>query len=79
MESLQLGNRDEDDDRLLATPDINFTGGGNLEGSKLSLELGNTVLQVDQSLSDGSLSLIGSSVGCVGGAEDLVLNGHLET
>lgn len=64
VESFQLRHRDEDDNGLLATSDINLARSGNLEGTKLGLEFGDTVLQVDQSLSDGGFGLIG---GCGGG------------
>ena len=78
VESLELGDGDEDDDSLLAAADIDLAGSRDLEGAQLTLELGCAVLEVDDSLRDGSLSLIGGRPGRVGRAEDLVLNGHLE-
>lgn len=78
MEGFQLRYRNENNDGLLATPDINLARSGNLEGSKLSLELGNAIFQVKQGLRNRDLSLIGGSARSVGGAEDLVLDGHIK-
>ena len=77
VEGLQLGDGDKDDDGLLATADIHLAGSRDLEWAELSLELGCAVLEVDDRLGDGDLSLICGSPGRVGRAEDLVLNGHL--
>lgn len=79
MERLQLGHRDENDNCLLATTDINFAGSRNLEGSELSLEFGDIVFEINQSLCDARLGFVGACSGRIGSAEDLVLNGHGET
>lgn len=71
VESLQLGDGDEDDDGLLATTNINLFGSRDLEGSKFSLELGNAVLQVNESLGDIDLDGLGDFSGGVCGAHDL--------
>ena len=77
MEGLELGDGDKDDDSLLAPADVDLTGGRDLEGAELALELRRAVLKVDYSLRDGSLGFIGGGPGRVGRAEDLVLDGHL--
>ena len=79
MESLQLRDRDEDDDGLLAATDIDLASGGDLERAKLSLELGDIVFEVNQGLCNGNFCLIGGSGGGVRRAEDLVLDGHVES
>ncbi len=79
VESLQLGHGNKDNDGLLATTDIDLTGSRDLEGSEFSLEFGNVVFEVDQSLSDVDLSLVRGSGGRIGRAEDLVLDGHVES
>lgn len=73
-----MGDGDEDDDSLLAATDINFTGSRDLEGPELSLEFGDVVLEVDECLGDFSLNGIGGSVRRIGGAENLVVDGHLD-
>ena len=77
MERLELGDGDKDNDGLLATADIDLAGSRDLEWAELSLELGCAVLEVDDGLRDGGLSLIRRGPGRVGRAEDLVLDGHL--
>ncbi len=71
VESLELGDGDEDDDGLLASLDVNLARGRDLERAELSLEVGDAVLEVEDSLSDEELSRVGRSLGRVGGAEDL--------
>lgn len=78
VESLQLRDRDEDNNRLLSATDINLTGSRDLEGTEFSLELGNVVFEVNERLSDAGLRLVGSGSGCVGRTEDLVLDRHDE-
>lgn len=79
MEGLQLGDGDEDNDGLLASTDIDLTGSGDLESTELVFEFGDIVLEVDKSLGDASLGLVGGGRGRVGGAENLAVNGgHLE-
>ena len=77
VEGLKLGDRDENNDGLLSTTDIDLTGSGDLERTKLVLELGGARLEVKHGLCDASLGLIGGSSGRVRRAEDLVLNGHI--
>lgn len=79
MESLQLGNGDEDDDGLLAALDVDLTSRGDLEGSKLGLELGNVVLEVQESLGNLLLNLGGGSARSVGSAERSVEFGAVKT
>jgi hypothetical protein len=79
VEGLQLGDGDEDNDSLLASADIDLTGSGDLESTELVFEFGDIVLEVDESLGDAGLSLVGGCRGRVGGAENLAVNGgHLE-
>lgn len=68
MESLQLGNGDKDNNGLLAALDVDLTGRGDLEGSKLGLELRNVVLEVQESLGNLLLNLGGGSARSVGSA-----------
>lgn len=68
MESLELGNGDEDNDGLLAALDVDLTSRRDLEGSKLGLELGNVVLEVQESLGNLLLNLGGGSARSVGSA-----------
>ena len=79
VESLELGNGDEDDDGLLATTDVDLAGSRDLEGPELSLELGDVVFEVNQGLGDRDLGLVGRGGGGVRRAEDLVLDGHVES
>lgn len=76
MEGLQLGNRYEDDNRLLSTPHVYLTGSRDLKWAELSLELRDVVFKVDKGLSDACLRLIRSGRGRVSSAQDLVLNRH---
>ena len=76
VECLQLGDGDKHNDGLLSALDINLPCGGDLKSPQLDLELGNVVLEVEESLSDGKLSLGGGGEGSVGGAEDLVEGRH---
>jgi hypothetical protein len=75
VEGLQLRNGHKDDNRLLATTDIDFTRRGDLEGSEFGLEVTDRVLEVNERLSDAQLNLIGLATGCVCRAEDFVLYG----
>lgn len=68
MESLQLGNGDEDNDGLLAALDVDLTSRRDLEGSQLGLDLRDVVLQVQESLGDLLLNLGGGSARGVGRA-----------
>jgi hypothetical protein len=77
VEGLELGHGDEDNDRLLATTDVDLTSGRDLERAELSLEVTNRVLEVNEGLGDAELDLVGLGVYRVRGAVDLVLNrGH---
>lgn len=78
VESLELGNGDEDDDGLLSTLDVELLGSRDLENSELRLELGNVGLEIEDGLSDGLLNLVGGSKGGVGRSLDLRLERHLE-
>lgn len=75
VESLELGHGHKDDDGLLAALDLDLLGARDLEGSQLSLELRHVGLEVDQSLGDNGLNLVGGAGGRVGRAEDLLLDG----
>lgn len=75
MESLELGHGDEDDDSLLAALNLDLLGAGDLEGSELGLELRDVGLEVEESLSDNGLNLVGGAGGGVSRAEDLLLDG----
>lgn len=77
-ERLQLGDGDEDDNSFLSATDIDLAGCGDLQCAELGLEFWDVVFEVDQSLSDVGFCLIGRCGGRVGGAEDLVVNGHLD-
>lgn len=68
VESLELGNGDEDNNGLLAALDVDLTSRRDLEGSKLGLELGNVVLEVQESLGNLLLNLGGGSARSVGSA-----------
>ena len=79
MESLELRNGHKDDDGLLAALDIDLPCGGNLENAKLGLEFGDIVLEINQSLSNGTLSLVGRVGWGIGAADDFGGDaGHLE-
>ena len=79
VEGLQLRDGDKDDNGLLSATDIDFTGSGDLKGTELSLELGDVVFEVDQSLGDAGLCFIGVGSGGVGGTQNLVLDGHVDS
>jgi len=79
VESLELRNGDEDDDGLLSTLDVDLLSGRDLESSKLSLELGNVVLEVEDGLGNSLLGLVRSGGGGVGSSLDLGGEGrHLD-
>lgn len=63
METLELGNRDKDNNSLLSTLDVNLLGRRDLERAQFSLEFGDVVLQVNQGLGDADFGLIR---GCLG-------------
>lgn len=71
VESLDLGNGDEDDDSLLASLDVDLASGRDLERAELSLEVGNVVLEVEEGLSDQRLRGVRGSARSVSGPEDL--------
>jgi hypothetical protein len=50
VERLELGNGDEDDNRLLATLNVDLASSRDLEGTKLGLEVGNVGLEVEEGL-----------------------------
>ena len=79
VEGLELRNGDKDDDGLLATSDVDLPGGRDLEWSEIALELGDVVFEVDQSLGDAGLGFIGVGSGGVGGTQNLVLDGHVDS
>jgi hypothetical protein len=60
VESLELRNGHEDDNRFPATLDIDFTGGRDLEGPQFDLEVGSVSLEVEESLADSELGLVRS-------------------
>ena len=74
-EGLELRHRYKDNDGLLSTLDIDLTCCGDLKRTQLGLELGNVVLEVDESLRNVDLNLIGRSDGCIRRADDFVLGG----
>lgn len=71
MERLELRDRDEDDDRLLAALDVNLAGSRDLEGAELGLEVGNVVLEVEERLGDQGLGGVRRGARRVGSPEDL--------
>ena len=75
-EGLQLWDGDKDDDGLLAATDVDFAGSRYLEGSQFRLEFRHVVFQIDQSLRDAGLELVGRCLGCISGALYLVCDGH---
>lgn len=75
MPSLELRDRDEDNDSLLAALDVDLASSRDLERAKVRLELAS--LEVDEGLSDSLLSLVGGRAGSVGSAEDLGLKRRL--
>lgn len=75
MESLELGHGDKDDDGLLAALNLDLLGARDLERSELGLELGDVGLEVNESLSDNGLDLVGGAGGGVSRTVDLLLNG----
>jgi len=77
VESLDLGNGDKDDNSLLSTLGVNLLCGRDLELPQLGLELGDILLEVDESLSDGLLDFRGSGSRGVGGPLNLVLERHV--
>jgi len=79
MEGLELGDRNKDDNGPLATTDINFPGSGNLQGVEFSLEIRDVVFEVNQSLDNLDSGLIRRSGRRIGGAENFVLERHVET
>jgi hypothetical protein len=77
VERLQLRDRDEDDDRLLAATDIDLASSGDLERTELCLKVADRVFEVQERLRDAELDLVGLGVRRVRRAEDLVLRrGH---
>lgn len=71
MERLELRDRDEDDDRLLAALDVDLAGSRDLEGAELGLEVGNVVLEVEERLGDQGLGGVRRGARRVGSPEDL--------
>jgi len=71
---LQLGNRDKNYNGLLATTNINFSCGRDLQDAKLGLEFGDIVFEVNQCLNYVLLNFIRGCLWGVGGAENFV--GH---
>ena len=65
VERLELRDRDEDDDRLLAALDVDLAGSRDLEGAELGLEGGNVVL------GDQGLGGVRRGARRVGSPEDL--------
>ena len=76
VEGLGHGDGDEDDDGLLAALDVDLSGLGDLELSKLRLEVRDVLLEVEQGLGDLLLNLRRGSSGRVGGPQDFVLVRH---
>ena len=76
VESLDLGNRDKDDNSLLSSLGVNLLGRRDLQLPQLALELGDILLEVDEGLSDLLLDLGRRSGWGVGGPLDLVLDRH---
>ena len=79
VEGLELGDRDKNNNGLLATTDINLPGSRDLQSAELSLEIGDIVFEVNQSLSDLDFGFIWRSGGRIGGTGDFVLERHVET
>ena len=74
---LELGDRNEDYDGLLATLDIDLASGADLERAEVTFHVANIGgFQVKVSLSELGLELSGRSVGSVGRARDLSLYRH---
>lgn len=76
VESLDLGNRNKDNNSLLSTLSVNLLCGRDLELPQLGLELWDILLEVDEGLSDCLLNLRWCGFGCVGGPVDLALERH---
>ena len=79
VEGLELGYGDKDDNGLLATTDINLPGSRDLQRVEFSLELGDIIFEINQSLGNLDFGLIWRCSGCICCAEDFVLEGHVET
>lgn len=78
VEGFQLRNGDEYNDRLFAATNVDFTGSRNLKGAKVAFEFRYIVFEVDQSLCHTYFGFSGSGSWGVGGAKNLVVDGHLE-
>ena len=73
VERLELRDRDEDDDRLLAALDVDLAGSRDLEGAELGLKVGNVVLEVEERLGDQGLGGVRRGARRVGSPEDLLV------
>src|SRR5258707_10835688 len=71
MICFELWHRDKDDNSLFSTTNINLLRRRYLKMTKFSLEVGNTALQIDQSLGDNDFGLIRSAAGRIGRSVDL--------
>jgi len=77
VESLELRNRDKDDDSLLAALDFDFSCSRDLKRTKFALQVVDIVLQVNQSLADEQLSLGRWDSGGIGRTDDFTCSRHL--
>ena len=78
VEGLELGDRNKDNNRLLATTNINLSGSRDLQRAEFSLEIGDVAFEVKQSLGDLDFGLVWGSGGRIGGAENFMLERHVE-
>jgi hypothetical protein len=78
VESLQLRNGHEQNDRLFTPAHVHLACGGNLKGTQLRLEVGHTVLEINQCLCDSDLCLVGWGCWRIRRTEDFMLHGHNE-
>lgn len=75
--AFELGDRDEYYDRLLATLDIDFASGADLERAEVTFHVANiSAFQIEVGLSEPLLEVRGGSVGRVGRAHDLIFYRH---
>lgn len=75
---LQLRNRYKDNNGLFSATDVNLSRGRDLKDAKLGFELRDIVLEFNQCLDNILFNLIRGCLGCIGSADDLVVNvGHV--
>ena len=76
VEGLDLRNRYEDHNRLATTLDLNLTRSTDLERAEFSVQVRDVGLQVEDSLGNHELGLIGGGTRSVGRSQNLGLGGH---